>query len=74
MQCVEQKVGGIRQITVRVQGPHAITIRYNTSQRSAHYPDISDAHQSVKTISLLYTYIFGDGKFGAVDWRAADGF
>ena len=60
---------GDAAFTVRVHGPHAITLKYNTSQRNAHYPDIADAHQSVKTLSLLYTYTFGDSKFGAVEWR-----
>ncbi len=58
--------------TVRVHGPHAITLGYNTSQRNAHYPDIADTRQTVKTLSLLYTYFFGESKSGAVEWRAAD--
>lgn len=58
--------------TVRVYGPHAVTLKYNTSERDAHYPDIADTHQAVKTLSLLYTYFFGEGKFGAVEWRPAD--
>jgi hypothetical protein len=63
---------GDAAFTVRVQGPHALTLRYNASQRNAHYPDIADTQQTVKTLSLLYTYFLGDGKFGAVEWRAAD--
>jgi hypothetical protein len=59
---------GDAAFTVRVSGPHAITLRYNTSHRDAHYPDIPDTHQTVKTLSLLYTYVFGQGKFGAVEW------
>lgn len=64
---------GDAALTVRVQGPHAITLKYSASQRNAHYPDIADTQQKVKTISLLYSYYFGNAKFGAVEWRAADG-
>lgn len=64
---------GEAAFTVRVHGPNAITLKYNASQRNAHYPDIADTQQTVKTLSLLYTYFFGDSKFGAVEWRAADG-
>lgn len=64
---------GDASLTVRAKGPHAITLKYNTSQRDAHYPDIADTQQTVKSLSLLYTYFFGEGKFGAVEWRAADG-
>lgn len=59
--------------TMRVNGPHAVTLKYTTSQRNAHYSDIADTHQTVKTLSLLYTYLFGKGKFGAVEWQTADG-
>jgi hypothetical protein len=52
---------GDAALTVRVKGPHAITLKYSASQRNAHYPDIADTQQNVKTISLLYTYFFGDG-------------
>jgi len=63
---------GDAAFTVRVHGPHAVTLKYNTSQRNAHYPDINDTHQSVTTLSLLYTYSFGETRFGAIQWRAAD--
>jgi hypothetical protein len=59
--------------TVRVHGPHAITLRYNRSQRNAHYPDLADTQQTVRTMRLLFTYCLGGGKFGAVEWRSADG-
>jgi Domain of unknown function (DUF3943) len=59
---------GEATLTTRVHGPHAITLKYNTSRRDAHYPDIVDTHQKVTTLSLLYTYLFGDTKFGAVVW------
>jgi hypothetical protein len=63
---------GDAALSVRVYGPNAITLRYNTSQRNAHYPDIADAHQTVKTMSLLYTYLIGAGRFGAVEWRSTE--
>ncbi|MHB8474479.1 MAG: DUF3943 domain-containing protein, partial [Gammaproteobacteria bacterium] len=59
-------------LTVRVHGPHAITLKYNLSKRNAHYPDINDTHQSVATVGLVYTYSFGETKFGAIEWRAAN--
>ena len=63
---------GDAAFTVRVNGPHALTLKYNNSQRNAHYPDIADTRQRVQALSLLYTYSFGDDKFGAVEWRPAD--
>lgn len=59
-------------LTVRVHGPHALTLKYNASQRNAHYPDIADKNQRVQSLSLRYTYFFGDSRFGAVEWRDAD--
>ncbi|MBI3547140.1 MAG: DUF3943 domain-containing protein [Gammaproteobacteria bacterium] len=64
---------GEAAFTVRAHGPHAVTLKYNTSQRNAQYPDLPNTHQSVKTLSLLYTYLFGDAKFGAVEWLAPPG-
>jgi hypothetical protein len=62
--------------TVRVQGPHAIALKYAYSQRYAHYADIAPTNQSVGTVSLFYTYIFGGVKgvnnFGAVERRSTD--
>jgi hypothetical protein len=62
--------------TVRVQGPHAIALKYAYSQRDAHYVDLPATHQSVGTASLFYTYIFGGVKgvnnFGAVLRRSTD--
>jgi hypothetical protein len=49
---------GDAALTVRVHGPHAVTLKYNTSQRNAHYPDIANTHRTVTTLSLLYTYSF----------------
>ncbi len=62
---------GDAAFTVRIHGPHAITLKYSKSQRNARYPDINDTHQSVATLGLVYTYSFGETKFGAIEWRAA---
>ena len=62
--------------TVRVEGPHAIALKYAYSQRDAHYADIAPTHQSVASVGLFYTYIFGGVKgvnnFGAVLRRSTD--
>jgi hypothetical protein len=57
--------------TVRVYGRHALGIQYSTSVRDAQYPDRADSHQSVGSISLVYT-LLGKARFGAVEWRGAD--
>ncbi len=59
-------------LTLRVHGPHAITFKYNASQRKARYSDMPETTQKVKSLSLLYSYFFGKGTLGAVDWRAAE--
>ncbi len=62
--------------TVRVQGPHAIALKYAYSQRDARYADIPPTHQSVASVSLSYAYIFGGAKgvnnFGAVMRHSTD--
>ncbi|CAK0744233.1 hypothetical protein CCP4SC76_1460002 [Gammaproteobacteria bacterium] len=66
---------GDAAFTVRVRGPHAITIKYNESKRNARYPDVAEKQQAEKSLSLLYTYYFGgdkSDKSGAVEWRTAD--
>ncbi|MCR4302395.1 MAG: DUF3943 domain-containing protein, partial [Sulfuricaulis sp.] len=62
---------GDAALTVRLHGPHAVTLKYDKSTRNAHYPDINDTNQSVSTLGLVYTYSFGETKFGAIEWRAA---
>jgi hypothetical protein len=62
---------GDAAFTMRVRGPHAVTLRYNESSRNARYPDLASTQQTVKTLSLLYTYYFGGDKSGAVEWREA---
>jgi hypothetical protein len=58
-------------LTVRVYGRHALGIQYIASIRDAHYPDRVDSHQTIGTVSLVYTWL-GDAKFGAVEWRGAE--
>jgi hypothetical protein len=62
--------------TVRIHGPHAVALKYAYSQRDAHYVDIPPTHQSVASVSLSYTYIFGGVKgvnnFGAVMRHSTD--
>lgn len=60
---------GDAAFTMRIHGPHALTLKYNASRRDARYPDIPNTLQTVRTMSLLYTYYFGDARFGAVEWR-----
>jgi hypothetical protein len=57
--------------TVRIYGRHALGLQYIASIRDAHYPDRADSHQSVGTVSLVYT-LLGDTKFGAVEWRGTE--
>lgn len=62
---------GDAAFTMRIHGPHALTLKYNASRRDARYPDIPNTLQTVRTVSLLYTYYFGNARFGAVEWREA---
>jgi hypothetical protein len=58
-------------LTVRIYDRHALGIQYIASIRDAHYPDRPNSHQTIGTVSLVYTWL-GDAKFGAVEWRDAD--
>jgi len=58
-------------LTVRIYGCHALGLQYVTSIRDAHYPDRANSHQTIGTVSLVYT-LLGDANFGAVEWRGAD--
>ena len=57
--------------TFRLYGRHALGIQYITSLRDARYPDRADSHQTVGTISLVYT-LLSKTHFSAVEWRGAD--
>jgi hypothetical protein len=57
--------------TVRVYGRHALGLQYQASVRDAQYPDRVDSHQSIDTVSIVYT-LLGKARFGAVEWRGKD--
>ncbi len=54
-------------LTVRVHGPHAISLRYLLSHRDARYPDLGDRSQTRATVGIYYTFL-GHDRFGAVQW------
>ena len=56
--------------TVRVYNLHGLTLRYVESRRDANYSNQTPTHQSVGTVSLVYS-LLGQTRFGAVDWRPA---
>jgi hypothetical protein len=57
-------------LTVRVFGPHALSLSYLVSERDARLVG-RDRHQSVQTVTLAYNFL-GHRKFGAVDWRPGE--
>ena len=54
-------------LTVRVYGPHALSLSYLVSTRDARLTG-RDRHQSVETLTLSYNFL-GQRRFGAVEWR-----
>ncbi|OGA15560.1 MAG: hypothetical protein A3H32_07275 [Betaproteobacteria bacterium RIFCSPLOWO2_02_FULL_63_19] len=54
--------------TWRVQGPHAISIRYLGNRRDASYTTLGDRAQIRETVGIFYTFL-GHDRFGAVEWR-----
>jgi hypothetical protein len=61
-------VRGETSFTWRIQGPHAVSLRYLWTRRDASSPTLGDVTQSRGTIGLFYT-LLGHDRFGAVDWR-----
>jgi uncharacterized protein DUF3943 len=57
-------------LTVRVYGPHALSLSYLISSRDARLTS-RDRHQSVETVTLSYNFL-GQRRFGAVDWRPGE--
>jgi hypothetical protein len=57
-------------LTVRVFGPHALSLSYLVSAREARLRG-RDRHQTVETVTLSYNFL-GQRKFGAVDWRPGE--
>ena len=62
---------GVLGLTVRVFGPHALSLQYVVSTRDARFSGLPDRDQSVQTISLAYNFL-GQRRFGAVEWRPAE--
>ena len=56
--------------TVRIYDRHALGLQYIASHRDASYPVRADTHQTVGTVSFVYTYLSDIG-FGSVEWRGA---
>jgi hypothetical protein len=52
-------------LTIRLFGPHAVTVKYLANRRYASYPDLGFRDQRRDTISVFYT-IFRDRRMGAV--------
>jgi len=55
-------------LTVRVFGPHAVTVKYLVTRRNAHYPDLGTRDQRRGTLSVYYS-LLGDKGLGTTDWR-----
>jgi hypothetical protein len=55
-------------LTVRVYGPHALSLQYVVSSRDATAVSGASRHQSVETVTLSYNFL-GHTRFGAVEWR-----
>lgn len=62
---------GVLGVTVRLFGPHALSLQYVVSARDASFSGLRDRDQSVQTISLSYNFL-GQRRFGAVEWRPAE--
>jgi len=59
-------------LTVRVYGPHALSIGYTATTRDGHLAGAgADRHQSVQTVTLSYNFL-GHTRFGAVEWRPSE--
>ena len=58
-------------LTVRIYGPHALSIGYVISTRDFHLSGGGDRHQAVQTVTLSYNFL-GHTRFGAVEWRPSE--
>ncbi len=54
--------------TWRIQGPHALTVKYLWNRRDANYPDLGHRSQARGTFGVFYT-LLGQERFGTVDWK-----
>jgi hypothetical protein len=57
-------------LTVRIYGPHALSVSYLISAREADVAGGGDRHQWIQTVTFAYTFL-GDTRLGAVEWRPA---
>lgn len=55
-------------LTYRIQGKHAVALKYIWSRRDSAFPVTGDRTQTRGTIGVYYTLLGKDG-FGTVDWR-----
>jgi hypothetical protein len=55
-------------VTMRIFGPHALTVKYVVTRRYASYPDLGIRDQRRDTLSVSYTLV-RDRHFGVVDGR-----
>jgi hypothetical protein len=58
-------------LTVRLFGPHALSLHYTVSTRETHVTGLGDRNQSVETVTLSYNFL-GHTRFGATEWRTAE--
>jgi Domain of unknown function (DUF3943) len=58
-------------LTVRVYGPHALSLHYVVSSRDATAISGAERHQSVETLTLSYNFL-GHTRFGFVEWRPSE--
>jgi hypothetical protein len=59
---------GDASLTVRLFGPHAVTVKYLATRRYASYPDLGFRDQRRDTLSVFYTLV-RDRRMGAVARR-----
>jgi hypothetical protein len=62
----ENVVRGDAAVTVRLFGPHALTVKYLVTRRDAHYPDLGSRDQRRGTIGVFYSLV-GNRRLGAVE-------
>ena len=62
----ENVMRGDAALTVRLSGPHAVTVKYLITRRDAHYPDVGVRDQRRGTIGVFYTLV-GNSSLGAVE-------
>lgn len=53
--------------TMRLRGPHSISVDFISSKRDASFESHNDRHQSVNSLGVYYTYLLGQG-MGETSW------